>query len=141
MNSWLRRSAIDARFVDFAIFVSVSVWLWLVPATAFMAVFAWKFVLLCQAVALPFSVSGWSVGFLLGRSHGLEPQQAAMLAGWSGLLLAEIGLALVLFPSFGKAALGSGLWALPGLAVSVTLGVKWFYRKSTWADWNEGWTT
>lgn len=140
MDRWLRRSAIDPRFVDFALFVSVSVWLWLVPATAFMAVFAWKFVLFCQIAALPFSVVGWSVGFRLGRSRGFEPQRAAMLAGWSGLLVAELGLALVLLPSLGTSAMTPGLWAFPGLAVAVTLGVTWFYRTSTWANWNEGLT-
>ncbi|WP_426031119.1 hypothetical protein [Cypionkella sp. TWP1-2-1b2] len=141
MDNWLLRSALDSRFVDFAIFVSIAVWIWIAPVTMFIALFAWRFVLLCQVVALPFSVLGWAVGFRLGRSYRLRPAQAAMVAGWTGLLVAEIGMALVLLPFLGKAAAFAGLWAFPGLAAAVTIGVPWFYRATTWRrweSWNEG---
>ncbi len=131
MDNWLRRSALDARFVDLAIFMSLLVWPWLILITFGLALYAWKFVLLCQAIALPFSILGWSVGFRTGRRFGFRPPQAAMVAGWAGLVAAEIGLlsVLALWHDWDPSA---GLFAFPALAVLVTLGVKWFYRTATW---------
>ena len=143
MDNWLFRSALDARFVDLAIFMTVLVWPWLILATAGMALVAWKFVLICQAIALPFSIMGWVAGFRVGRRMGFHQRRAAMVAGWAGLVVAECGLAFVLWLCWGQAQWGPGLWASPALAVLVTVGVLWFYRDATWSRWelwNEGTT-
>ena len=143
MDNWLRHYALDIRFVDLAIFVSLLVWPWLILATAGMALVAWKFVLICQAIALPFSIIGWAAGFRAGRRIGFQRRRAAMVAGWAGLVAAECGLAFVLWLYWGQVQWGPGLWALPALALLVTVGVLWFYRDATWSRWelwNEGMT-
>lgn len=144
MNNWLLGSALDARFVDLAIFVSVTVWPWLIATSFGGALIAWKLVLVCQAIALPFSVLGWVCGFRAGRRMGFTPRGSAMLAGWVGLLVAEFGLGIVLSVWFGRGQWIIGLWALPALVVLVSVGVLWFYRRATWARWelwNEGMAT
>jgi hypothetical protein len=128
------RYALDIRFVDLAIFMSLGVWPWLMLVTAFVALWAWKFVLLCQLIALPFAVFGWALGFRSARRSGLAHSKSAMLAGWAGLLTAEVGLGLVLWPWLGRGFYMPGLWAFPALAVLVTVGVPIFYRAGTWKD-------
>ncbi len=132
MGDWLTRSGLDVRFYRLAVFMSLLVWPWIIVTTFGVGLLAWKLVFLCQAVALPFAVFGWAAGFRAGRALGLGPRGAAMLAGWSGLVLAEIGMSLVLAPWFGSVPHEMGLWALPALVVLVTVGVLWFYRSGTW---------
>jgi hypothetical protein len=132
MDKWLKDSALDKRFVDLALFMSLLVWPWLILTTAGLALVAWKVVLTCQAIALPFSILGWAYGFRLGRWMGFQPLRAAMVAGWTGLAAAELGLALALGPWLGSAAEGPGVWAFPALAALVTIGVLWLYRADTW---------
>jgi hypothetical protein len=132
MKAWLARSGLDNRFLQLAVFVSLLVWPWLVVTTFLTALLAWRFVLLCQLIALPFSVCGWAIGFQVAFGRGVRPHKAALWAGWVGLIVAEMGLSAVLWPWFGPAAKGPGLWAFPALAVLVTVGVLWLYRAETW---------
>ena len=132
MRDWLNKSGLDYHFVQLAVFMSMLVWPWLLLTTFFVASFAWRQVLLYQAIALPFSILGWAAGFRLGYHLEFQPRWAAMVAGWVGLIWAEIGLALILRPWFGSASIGPGLWAFPALAVLVTIGVLWLFRAETW---------
>ncbi|MGB8815000.1 MAG: hypothetical protein WCC57_17615 [Paracoccaceae bacterium] len=134
MGTFLINSALDRRFVDLAFFMCLGVWPWLLLITIGIAAFAWKLVLLCQLIALPFAVIGWAMGFRGGRRLGFGPRGSAMIAGWTGLLTAEVGLALVLLPWLGKGAYAPGYLAFPALAVLVTVGVLLFYRARTWTN-------
>ena len=133
MDAWLKRSGVDIRFVNLATFMTLFIWPWLVVATVGLALVAWKFVLFCQAVALPFSLIGWAFGFRLTEGLGWTRPARAMAAGWAGLLVAEIGLALTLRLWFGPGVVFyPGIRAFPGLAVLMIAGVLWLYRGSTW---------
>lgn len=134
MERFLARSAIDSRFVDLVFLMCLGVWPWLMLGTIGIVVYAWKFVLMCQAIALPFSVLGWSAGFQAGQRNGFGQRGSAMIAGWVGLLTAEVGLGIVLWPWFGSGGFGPGLLAFPALAVLVTLGVLFLYRTGTWPN-------
>jgi hypothetical protein len=132
MDRFLERSALDSRFVDLAIFMSLGVWPWLAFVTLGGAFFAWKLVLLCQLIALPFAVAGWAIGFQLAQKGGWSNPRSAMAAGWAGLIVAQAGLAMVQLVWMDGQLYGSGFVAFPALAVLVTTGVLWFYRASTW---------
>lgn len=133
MGSSLTRSALDARFVDLVLFTSIGVWPWLLLVSAGVALWAWKIVLMCQVIALPFSILGWAGGFRLGMRHGWTPPRSAMLAGWAGLVAGTAGLALVGLMAVGDGRfLTAGILAFPALAVLVTVGVLWLYRPATW---------
>ena len=124
----------DYRFLQLTIFMCLLVWPWLVISTFGLALLAWQIVLSCQAIALPFSVLGWAAGFRAGRKMGFQPRGAAMVAGWAALFAAEVGLALILRLFLGPGSQAIGLWALPSLAVQVTVGVLWYYRGKTWLN-------
>ena len=130
----MKRSAIDSRFVDLALFMSIGVGPWLLVVTFGLATFAWKFVISCQLIALFFAVPGWSLGFQIGRRFDFTLRSSAMLAGWSGLLLAEGGLWLVMTFLWTNYPAYAGFVAFPALAVLVTVGVLWFYRSCTWTQ-------
>ena len=98
---------------------------------------SWKFVVVCQLLAMPFSVAGWAFGFRLSARLHLGLPARAMIAGWSGLIAAEAGLALFLAPWFGSASIAPGIWAFPGLAVLLTIGVLWLYRAETWTKFGK----
>jgi hypothetical protein len=137
MDSWLAGSGLDRRFVNLATLMTVLVWPWVIVSTFGLGLMAWQFVLLCQAIALPFAFAGWAVGFRQTARLGWSLPARAMIAGWAALLIAEAGLALVLWPWFGQAAWGPGLWAFPALAVLLTVGVLWLYRADTWTKTGE----
>ncbi len=132
MENWLKKSALDKRFVDLACVMSLLVWIWLAMTLFVLPFIFWKLVVLCQALALPFAILGWAAGFRVGRRMGFRPRWAALVAGWSGLMSAELGLALVLMPWLGSGGLMPGIWAFPALAVLVTVGVIWLYRPKPW---------
>jgi len=121
----------DYRFLQLTIFMCLLVWPWLVVMTVGFVHFVWTFVLLCQVIALPFSVLGWAAGFRLGRRMGLQPRWSAMVAGCSALIAAELGLAFILRAYFVDGAQIVGHLALPSLVVQVTVGVLWLYRADT----------
>lgn len=116
------------------ILMMLGVWPWLIGTTLGLAGVAWQFVFLCQGVALPFAVIGWSVGYHFACRCGMARQACAIVAGWVALGAAEVGLAVVLVLWVGAGAVLPGLWALPMLAILVTGGVLWFYRDATWVE-------
>jgi hypothetical protein len=133
MDRFMERSALDSRFVDLAILMSLGVWPWIAFVTFGGAFFAWKLVILCHLIALPFAIAGWAIGFQNARKLGWSNRRSAMAAGWTGLIVAQAGLAIVQLFWMDGQLYGSGFLAFPALAVLVTTGVLWFYRGSTWA--------
>jgi hypothetical protein len=144
MERFLKSSGLDARFVDLTILMTLGVWPWLAFWTLGIAFYAWKLVLTCQFIALPFAVIGWSVGFRAGVKRGWDRQTSTMLAGWAALCTASAGLSIWLWAIYGSGLIFYVLISFPFLALLMTVGIKIFYRASTWtggfieADGNDG---
>ena len=132
--AWLLKFGLDRRFVELTAFMTLGTWICGAVLTFGMLIFGWRIVLLHQAVAFPFSVLGWAMGFRVGQGMGLGSRTTAMVAGWAALLMAEFGLAgamnLIWTGSGGGLA---GAVSFPVLSVLVTIGVLWLYRAETWA--------
>ena len=129
MEAFLKRSGIDARFVDLAFLMTLGVWPWLVFWTFGLVIVAWKTVALYQAIELQFAILGWAVGFRSGQRNGLGRQSSFLLAGWIGLAAASAGLTFWLWATDLWGLVSVLLLSLPMLALLMTVGIKVLYRE------------
>jgi hypothetical protein len=131
MDAFLKRSGIDARFVDLAFLMTLGVWPWLVFWTLGMVIVGWKTVVLYQAIALPFAILGWAAGFRSGQQRRLGRQSSFLLAGWFGLAAASVGLTFWLWATDLWGLVSVLLLSLPMLALLMTVGIKVLYREES----------